>query len=136
MKNHLKAISASLFVVALVAACAAPQPIPFQLVGSAPAVQRGTIFPDKQQIEVMIEGQQYKGFYLVASGSAFSESYGGWRHGPYQSVTTYASNSARAHLSTDKGERLSCEFLFEGRQAIGECRTPAGAVYQMTANGN
>jgi hypothetical protein len=136
MKNQLKTIGASLCVVALVAGCAAPQPVPFQLIDSASAVQRGTIFPDRQQIEMTIDGQQYRGFYLVATGTGYSESYGGWRRGPTQSVTTYSSNSARAHLVSDKGQRLSCEFLLDGMQAIGECKTPAGVVYQLTAPGN
>jgi hypothetical protein len=135
MKNHLKALSASLCVVALVAGCATLQPVPFQLVDSTSAVQKGMIFPDRQSIEVTIDGQQYKGFYLVAAGAAYSETFGGWRRGPNQSVTTYSSNSARAHLSSDKGQRLNCEFLFEGRQAIGECKTPAGVTYQLSADG-
>lgn len=135
MKKHLKALSASLCVVALVTGCATPQPVPFQLIGPSSAVQKGAIFPDRQSIEVTIDGQQYKGFYLVAAGAAYSESYGGWRHGPNQSVTTYSSNSARAHLSSDKGQRLNCEFLLEGMRAIGECRTPAGVTYQLSADG-
>ena len=135
MKNQFKAISASLCVIALVTGCAAPQPVPFQLIDSASAVQKGTIFPDRQRIEVTIDGQQYKGFYLVAAGTGFSETFGGWRTGPHHSVTTYSSNSTRAQLTSDKGQHLSCEFLFEGRQAVGECKTPAGAVYQLSADG-
>jgi hypothetical protein len=135
MKSHLKAISASLGVVALVAGCAAPQPVPFQLIDSASTVQKGSIFPDSQRIEVTINGQQYKGFYLVVSGTGFSETFGGWRNPPRHSVTTYSSNSTRAQLTSDKGQHLSCEFLFEGVRAIGECRTPAGVTYQMSADG-
>ena len=135
MKNQLKAVSASFCIVALIAGCATPQPVPFQLIDSASAIQKGTIFPDKQRIEVTIDGQQYKGFYLVAAGTGYSEIYGGWRSAPRQSVTTYSSNSVRANLSSDKGQRLSCEFLFEDRRAIGECKTPAGVVYQLSADG-
>lgn len=134
MKSHLKAISASICMAALVVGCAAPRPIPFQLVDSASAVQKGTIFPDRQRIEVTINGQHYKGFYLVASGAAYSETFGGWRSLPRQSVTTYSSNAARAQLSSDQGQHLSCEFLFEGRRAAGECKTPAGATYQLSAD--
>jgi hypothetical protein len=136
MKNRLKVISACVCAVVLVSGCAAPQPVPFQLTDSASAIQKGTIFPDKQRIEVTIDGQQYKGFYLVASGTGFSESFGNWRRGPTQSVTTYSSNAVRAHLSSEKGQRLSCEFLFEGGRAIGDCKTPAGVTYQLSADGN
>jgi hypothetical protein len=136
MNNHLKVITACVCVVALAAGCATPRPVPFQLIDSASAVQKGTIFPDRQRIEVTIDGQQYKGFYLVATGTGYSESFGSWRHGPIQSVTTYSSNAVRAHLSSEKGQRLSCEFLFEERRAIGECKTPAGVTYQLSADGN
>jgi hypothetical protein len=136
MKNHLKTVCISICSIVLVAGCAAPQPVPFQLIDSASAVQKGTIFPERQRIEVTIEGQQYKGFYIVSSGAAFSQTFGSWRSGPHQSITTFSSNSVRAQLSSEKGQRLSCEFLFEERRAIGECKSPAGAVYQLTADGN
>jgi hypothetical protein len=48
----------------------------------------------------------------------------------------YSSNSARAHLTADDGQQLSCEFVFESRRAIGECRSPAGAVFQLIADEN
>jgi hypothetical protein len=133
MNNQFKTLSAALCLVVLVAGCATPQPVPFQLVDSASAVQKGKLFPDRQRMEVTIDGQQYKGFYLIAAGSAFSQSFGGWRAAPRQSVTNYTSNSARAQLTSEKGQHLSCEFLFEGNRAIGECQTPAGAKYQMSA---
>lgn len=136
MNNQFKTVSATLCVVALVAGCATQQPVPFQLVDSASAVQKGKLFPDRQRMEVTIDGQQYKGFYMVAAGAAFSQSFGGWRSVPRQSVTNYTSNSARAKLTSDKGQHLSCEFLFEGNQAIGECQTPAGAKYQLSADGD
>jgi hypothetical protein len=136
MKSHLRTIIASICTVALIAGCAAPQPVPFQLIDSASVVQKGTIFPDRQRIEVTVDGQLYKGFYLVATSTGYSETFGGWRSGPRQSVTTYSSNTARAKLTSDKGQHLSCEFLLEGRQAIGECKTPAGVVYQLSADGN
>ncbi len=133
VRNRVKAISLSL-CAALVAGCAAPQPVPFQLIDPASAVQKGTIFPDRQRIEVTIDGQRYKGFYLMASGLAYSESVGSLR--ARQSMTTYFSNTARAQLASEKGQHLSCEFLFEGRRAVGACKTPAGVEYQLSAEGD
>jgi hypothetical protein len=136
MKKHLKNIIALVFVPALVMGCATPQPVPFQLIDSESRIQKGTIFPDRERIEVTIEGQSYKGFYLVANGVAHSETFGGsWRSLPRNTVTTYSSNSVRAQLISEKGQRLSCEFLFESNRAIGECRTPAGAIFQLVADG-
>jgi hypothetical protein len=136
MYSHLKTACLTIATFVLVAGCAAPQPVPFQLVDSASAVQKGTIFPDRRGIEVTIDGQQYKGFYLVSTAAAHSQYFGGWRYAPHQSITTFTSNAVRAQLSSEKGQRLSCEFLFEERRAIGECKSPAGAVYQLTADGN
>lgn len=132
MKNHLQSVIACLCALFLIAGCATPQPVPFQLVDPASAVQKGTIFPANQRIEVTIDGQYYKGFYLLANGSAYSETYGGWRLGPRTSMTTYYSNSARAKLTSDNGKYLSCEFLIEGNRAIGQCKTPAGVAYQLS----
>lgn len=136
MTIHIKTISACILILALAAGCATPKPVPFQLVDSESRIQKGTIFPDRRRIEVMVDGQLYKGFYIFANGEAYSETFGGWRSFPRDTVTTYSSNSARAQLASDKGQRLSCEFLFESRRAIGECRSPAGAVFQLIADGN
>jgi hypothetical protein len=135
MKNSLKTILVLLLLPILAAGCAAPQPVPFQLIDSESRVQKGTIFPDRQGIEVTVEGQSYKGFYLISTGMAHSETFGGWRGFPHNTITTYSTNSVRAQLSSEKGQRLNCEFLFEGNRAIGECRTPAGAVFQLVAEG-
>lgn len=135
MKKPFKNMVVFVTVLFLAAGCAAPQPVPFQLIDSESRVQKGTIFPDTQRIEVTVEGQLYKGFYIVATGMAHSETFGGWRSYPRETVTIYSSNSVRAHLISDKGQRLSCEFLIEAQRAIGECRSPAGAVFQLTADG-
>lgn len=136
MKKSLKTICSCLFVVALATGCATPKPVPFQLVDSESRVQKGMLFPGRQLIEAMVDGQLYKGFYIFASGEAYSETFGGWRSFPRDTQTTYSSNSARAQLISDKGQRLSCEFLFESRRAIGECRSPSGTVFQLIADGN
>jgi hypothetical protein len=130
--NRVKAMSLGLCAVVLVAGCAASQPVPFQLVDPASAVQKGVIYPDGRRIEVTIDGALYKGFYLVASGVTHTETSGGFRYGPRHSMSVYFSNSARAKLTSDKGQHLICEFLFEDRRAIGECRTPSGVTYQLS----
>jgi hypothetical protein len=115
--------------------CAAPQPVPFQLVDAATRIQRGLIFTDSQRIEATVDDRLFSGFYIVATGSAFSQSLMGRRFWPRETVTTFSSNSARAQLTAAGGQQLSCEFLFEDRRALGECRTPAGAVFQLIADG-
>lgn len=136
MTKHLKTISTGIFVLVAMAGCAAPQPVPFQLIDTASNVQKGTIFPDRQLIEVKVDGQLYKGFYIFANGYAQSQTYGGWRSMPRDTVTTYSSNSVRAQLKSENGQHLNCEFLFEARRAIGECKSPTGTVFQLTADGN
>ena len=128
--------SLSACVLVLVAGCAATPPVPFQLVDSASRVQSGSIFPDSQRIEVMVDGYLFSGFYIVASGAAVSQTLAGRRFFSRDTVTTFSSNSARAHLTADNGQRLSCDFLFESRRALGECRSPSGAVFQLIAGGN
>ncbi len=123
-------------LLTLLAGCSTPQPLPFQLIDTESKIQKGTIFTDGQRIEVNVDGQLYKGFYIVASGFMHSETFGGWRSMPRNTISSYSSNSARAQLTSEKGQRLKCEFLFESRRAIGECHTPAGVVFQLTSDGN
>jgi hypothetical protein len=118
----------------MVGGCAAP-PVAFQLLDAESRVQSGTLFPANQQIEVTVNGHAFRGFYIVAGGTADSQSFGGHRFLSRDTITTFSSNSARAYLTADDGQRLSCEFLFESRRAIGECRSPAGAVFQLIADG-
>ncbi len=134
MTIKLKTIGASLATLVLVVGCGTPQPVPFQLVDPASKVQNGTIFPDGQRIEAVIDGQLYKGFYIVAGDVAYSETIGG-RFYPIDTVTTSVSNRARAQMASDSGQRLTCEFLLESRRAIGECRSLTGSVFQLTADG-
>jgi len=109
--------------------------VPFQLVDAASKVQRGSIFTDSQRIEVTVDGHVFNGFYIIASGAAVSHALTGRRLFPSDTVTIFSSNSARAHLTADNGQRLSCDFLLESRRAVGECRSPAGAVFQLIADG-
>lgn len=135
-KPSLAFLNASLIALLLAGGCATPQPLPFRLVDAASKVQNGTFFPDTQRIEVTLDGRRYAGFYLVATSVAYSQSLSGWRFFPHDTVTTVASNSARAHLVAEDSRQLNCEFLIEARRALGECRTPAGTVYQLVADGN
>lgn len=136
MVKALKTLMTCLFVAVVAGGCVAPQPVPFQLVDSQSRVQWGTLFPDSHRIEVMIDGHAFNGFYIIAGGDAISQTLSGRRFFPSETITTYSSNSARAHMTSDNGQQLSCEFLFESRRAIGECRSPAGAVFQLIANEN
>jgi hypothetical protein len=136
MSNVQKYLTTILFLTTVIWGCSAPLPVPFQLVDSSNKVQFGTLFPDTQQIQVMVNGHLFNGFFIVAGGGAVSQTLSGRRYLPSESVTTYSSNSARAHLTADNGQQLNCEFLYELRRAIGECRSPAGVVFQLTADDN
>lgn len=115
--------------------CVTTPPVPFQLIDSASRIQQGAIFPDTQRLEVMLDEHLFTGFYIVATGAAVSKTMTGRRFIPRDTVTTFSSNSARAQLSAANGQQLSCEFLFEGRRVLGECKTPSGVAYQLTADG-
>jgi len=134
MLNLIKKSSITLFLAIVAGGCAAPLPVPFQLVDSLSRVQLGTLYPDAQRIEVIVDGHLFSGFYIVESGSAISQTVSGRRHLPYSTITNYFTNSARAHLTSDNGQQLNCEFLYEARRAIGECRTPSGIVFQLDAD--
>ena len=71
MDNSLPTLGACALALAL-AGCAAPQPLPFQLVDPASKVHRGTLFPQTGRIEVVVDGQMYSGIYIVATGFAIS----------------------------------------------------------------
>jgi hypothetical protein len=134
MPINFKTAGACLAIFLLLNGCGTLQPVPFQLVDSSSGIQKGTIFPDGQRIEAVIDGQLYKGFYIVAGHIAFSDSMGSRLSSRY-TVTRVTTNSARAQMATDKGQQLSCEFLFESGRAIGECKSPAGKIYQLNADG-
>ena len=85
-------------------------------------------------MEVTVDGHVFNGFYIVASGDAVSETLGGRRFFPHETFTSYSSNAARAQLTAENGQQLSCKFLFESKRALGECQTPAGAVFQLIAD--
>ncbi|MDO8346928.1 MAG: hypothetical protein Q7S85_03440 [Rugosibacter sp.] len=133
--SSLALLGASLFALSLAGGCAAPQPLPFRLVDSGTEVQNGAFFPDSQRLEARVDGELYSGFYIVATSVAYSQTLDSRRFFPRDTITTVTSNSARAHLVSTEGRQMNCEILFEARRALGECRTPAGKVYQLIADG-
>jgi hypothetical protein len=135
MTRPLKSLLTPLTIFAFLAGCAASTPVPFQLIDAASKVQKGSLFTDNHRIEVTVDGHLFSGFYIVASSAAFSQTIPTRRYYPRETLTTFISNSARAHLTSNIGQRLSCEFLLEAKRALGECKTPAGATFQLVADG-
>jgi|GEM_PF-1987561 len=135
---------------ALLSACATtPQPLPFDLVGKGNNVHRGIFKPADASVEVRINNKVYTGFYVTSVTTARSSSigfgvgYGGYgRYGygmagayPSETWTTVNNNTGKAYLQSADGDKLNCDFMYEGRRLLGECRSPdTGAVYQMVAN--
>lgn len=138
----MKKIGALLVALLILGGCAAPQPYPFDLVDEGNKVYRGTFIPADNRLEVWIGNKLYQGFYVVATGVATTTGFGmgfGWRgrYGsmfPNESMTVVNSNMGRAHLQTAEGDHLNCEFLFEARGLVGECKSPQGKIYQMAAS--
>lgn len=130
MFNTVKLVVLLLAIVNL-GGCSSPRPMPFQLADSGSRIYQGTLFTDNQRIEVTIDGLQFSGFYIVATGNAFSEPLPDQRFFPGITETTFSTNSARAHLMADNGQQLNCQFLFESSRAVGDCQSPSGAIYQL-----
>ena len=132
------------------AGCAtAPQPLPFDLVGKGNVVHRGLFKPADGSIDVRINNKVYTGFYVTSVSTARSTtmgfglgygSYGRYGYGAYgaypsETWTTVSNNSGKAFLQSADGDKLNCDFMYEGRRLLGECRSPDnGVVYQMVAN--
>jgi hypothetical protein len=148
---HPARLFASALSVLLLAGCATPpQPLPFDLVGKGSTVHRGLFKPADGSIEVRIDNRVYTGFYVTSVSTArstnvgFGVGYGGWgRYGGYgmygaypsETWTTVSNNSGKAYLQSAEGDKLNCDFMYEGRRLLGECRSPdTGAVFQMVAN--
>ncbi len=141
---------APLTAALLLSACATtpPQPLPFDLVDKSNIAHRGLFKQADSSIEVRIADKVYTGFYVISSSTARSTDfgfgvgfggygrygYGGYGAYPTERWTVISNNNGRAHMQNADGDRLNCEFLFEGRRLVGECRSPQGAVYQMVAN--
>lgn len=139
----------AVLAVLLLGACATtPQPLPFDLVGKGTAAHRGLFKPADGSIEARINGKVYTGFYVTSVSTARSTSVGigmgmgygrygyrGYGAFPSETWTTVSNNSGKAYLQSADGDKLNCDFIYEGRRLLGECRSPDnGAVYQMVAN--
>lgn len=140
----------ALLALLLLGACATtPQPLPFDLVGKGTVAHRGLFKPADGSIEARINGKVYTGFYVTSVSTARSSSigvgmgygrygyrgYGAYGAFPQETWTTISNNSGKAYLQSADGDKLNCEFIYEGRRLLGECRSPdSGAVYQMVAN--
>ena len=146
-------MSRSLFapfaVVLLLAGCATtPQPMPFDLVGKGNTVYRGLFKPADSSVDVRINNKVYTGFYVTSVTTARSSSigvgvgYGGYGRysgygmygAPSETWTTINNNTGKAYLQSADGDKLNCDFMYQGRRLLGECRSESGATYQMVAN--
>ena len=137
--------------VLILAGCATtPQPLPFDLLGKGNTVYRGLFKPADSSVEVRINNKVYTGFYVTSTTTARSSSvgfgigYGSYgRYGGYgmagaypsETWTTINNNTGKAYLQSGDGDKLNCDFMYEGRRLLGECRSPeSGVTYQMVAN--
>lgn len=115
---------------AMFCGCAPLPPMPFDLVDKA-QVFHGTMSRSDQRLEADIGGKRFQGYYLLATGTGYTQG-GSWRR-PYMNDmrTSFVSNSARATMVADDGERFVCEFIVEDNSAIGECRSTTGQIFQL-----
>ncbi len=118
------------------AACAAT-PLPFKLYDAQQQVWPGQLNPHDGSIIAHIEGKDYRGFYLVAHGTAVSSTPLSLFADPpmMQTVSQIDMNTARASLSAGDGSRLTCSFLFQGRKILGNCHDSQGHTYDLAADG-
>lgn len=128
----------SLAACAFFAGCAAAPPVPFQIIDDKAVAYTGTYQTSNQQMDIRIAGQSFHGFYIVASGTnvSITQSASARRFRSYETVTNVSSNSARALLTASGGERITCNFLFEDRRAVGDCKSSTGRHYQFIATGD
>ena len=110
--------------------CAPMPPLPFDLLDKG-NVFHGTMIQSDRRIEANIGGKQFQGYYLLATGTAYFSGIGWRRIHPYDNRTSFVSNIARASMAAADGEWLTCEFIVEDSQAIGECRSTQGQSYQL-----
>ena len=120
--------------LATLAACSQPLPLSFQLIDEQSHVSTGVMRPVDGSMEVVIGGKAFTGFYIVATATSVST----WdqpffkRWGPPQhAMTTISSNAAKAVLLGEDKTRITCDFLFQGSRAIGECKSAGGHSYQF-----
>ena len=112
--------------------CASAPPVPFSLVDEGNNVHAGTFFQDHERVTAQVGGKQFHGYYMVASGSVVTTAmWPRFRGFPGDTYATTRSNSARAYLVAEDGEKLNCEFLFEPPRSLGACKSSKGGTYQL-----
>lgn len=124
-------------VVGALAGCASQPPVPFQLVDQQSVAHTGVFRTQDRSMDVSIAGKDFHGFYIVATGTAVgtSDALFSRRFHTVETFSSVSSNAARAVLKSADGESITCEFLFEGLRAVGDCRSSAGKAYQLVAAG-
>ena len=114
--------------------CASLQPVPypFELVGAQGSFI-GKLYPASRTMEVTIENKPFSGYYIQSVSRSVSDGLL-FRRGLMDSVvTTTFDNNARGVLSAADGDRLFCDFLFEGMRMLGECKHPGAASYSLVS---
>lgn len=115
-------------------ACAPMPPVPFDLTRQQ-EVSHGWFYPQERRLDVRIGDKLFSGYYIVASSTAYNPApslpFRRWGF-PGDNVSVISSNTARASLAANDGERLSCELLFDGNRAAGECKSTQGQTYQLS----
>ena len=85
-------------------------------------------------MEVTIGDSYYRGVYIVATSVTTLDTWPRFYRGfPRDTTAVVSGNTAKAHLTSDSNEHLNCEFVFQARHVVGECKTPQGQVYQLVA---
>jgi len=128
-KPSIGAIS-GLLAISVLWGCAPLPPMPFALLDRG-QVFHGSLSPSDRRVEADIRGKHFQGYYLLATGTAYFER--GISRRPYAGDmrASFVSNSARATMVAEDGERLSCDFIVEDSSAIGECNSSIGPSYQL-----
>lgn len=126
-------VSISLFFLTMIlGGCASAPPVSFSLVDESNNVYAGTFFQDQERVTAQVGGKQFHGYYMVATGSVVTTAmWPRFRGFPGDTYATARTNSARAYLVAEDGEKLNCEFLFEPPRSLGMCKSSKGGTYQL-----
>jgi len=118
----------------LLSACTTvqPPPLPFSL-AQGDQLHNGQMHPGDHLMEVTVAGKRFEGFYIQANSTALSQGLWPRRGFPNDTVTNISSNAARAVMTAADGERLYCDFMFEGNRVLGECKSSTNASFQLLA---
>ncbi|MES2208252.1 MAG: hypothetical protein V4525_15825 [Pseudomonadota bacterium] len=121
----------------VLAGCASLPPVLFQLIDDHSNTYAGFYDSNDRHISVAINKKQFNGFYIVSRGTTAGTALVGYgrRIHAVDTFSEVTSNSAKAYMSAVDGEKITCDFLFEGRQAVGECKSSFGKQYQFVADG-